>query len=75
MPIRRTEQTPELVPVGMARKAVYRIRGHWERSESFGVHKAYLNAWFAERLVNLYRRWPGLNPPRACGQLLLFGDD
>ena len=60
---------------GMARKAVYEIRGHWRRSASFGVHKAYPNAWFAGRVVNLYRRWNELNPPRASGQLLLFGDD
>ena len=63
------------VSVGMARKAVYEIRGHWKRSASFGVHKAYPNAWFANRLVNLYRRWNELNPPRASGQLLLFGED
>ncbi len=62
------------VSVGMARKAVYEIRGHWKRSASFGVHTAYPNAWFASRLVNLYRRWHELNPPRASGQLLLFGD-
>jgi len=51
------------VSVGMARKAVYEIRGHWKRSASFGVHTAYPNAWFASRLVNLYRRWHELNPP------------
>ncbi len=62
------------VPAGMARKAVYGIRGHWKRSASFGVHKAYPNAWFAERLVNLYLRWHAFNPPRASKQLLLFGD-
>jgi group II intron reverse transcriptase/maturase len=60
---------------GMACKAVYVIRGHWKRSASFGVHKAYPNAWFDDRLVNLYRRWNELNPPRASKQLLLFGDD
>lgn len=63
------------VSVGMAHKAVYKIRGHWKRSASFGVHKAYPNAWFAERLVSLYRRWNELNPPRASEQLRLFGDD
>jgi hypothetical protein len=60
---------------GMARKAVYGIRGHWTRSASFGVHKAYPNAWFSERLVSLTIRWNALNPPRASAQLLLFGDD
>ena len=58
--------------VGMARKAVYKIRGHWKRSASFGVHKAYPNAWFAERLVSLYGRWHELSQPRAPEQLLLF---
>lgn len=62
------------VPGGMARKAVYQIRGYWKRSASFGVHKAYPNAWFAERLVDLQRRWHELHPPRASKQLLLFGD-
>lgn len=63
------------VPGGMARKAVYEIRGHWKRSASFGVHKAYPNAWFAELLVNLSHRWQAFHPPRASKQLLLFGDD
>ncbi len=63
------------VPVGMARKAVYGIRGTWTRSASFGVHKAYSNAWFADRLVNLYARWKEFTSPRVCEQLLLFSDD
>jgi group II intron reverse transcriptase/maturase len=62
------------VSPGMARKAVYGIRGHWKRSASFAVHKAYPNAWFAQRLVNLCVRWTELTQPRALKQLLLFED-
>lgn len=63
------------ISVGMAKKAVYQIHSHWARSASFAVHKAYGNAWFAERLVSLTVRWTELNAPRASQQLMLFGDD
>jgi RNA-directed DNA polymerase len=63
------------VSVGLTRKAVYEIQGHWRRSASFGVHKAYSNDWFTKRLVNLNARWQELNPPRVCEQLLLFAVD
>jgi hypothetical protein len=57
----------------MAWKAVYRVRGHWKRSASFGIHKAYSNAWFAERLVSLRQRWEAFQQtPSAPKQLLLF---
>lgn len=62
------------VPAGAAHKAVYGIQGHWKRSSSYGVHRAYPNAWFADRLVNLYQRWKELTSPPASQQLLLFGD-
>lgn len=58
---------------GQAWKTAYGIRGHWKRSASFGMHKAYSNAWFAERLVSLRQRWEDLQPtPSAPKQLLLF---
>ena len=57
----------------LAGKAVYRIRSHWKRSASFGVHKAYPNAWFATCLVTLYERWHQFNS-QASKQLLLFED-
>ena len=57
---------------GMAWKSAYGIRGHWQRSASFGVHKAYSNAWFNERLVSLRDRWHAFHPPRATKQLTLF---
>jgi RNA-directed DNA polymerase len=47
---------------GMAWKSAYGIRGHWKRSASFGLHKAYSNAWFAERLVSLRVRWQDFHP-------------
>jgi len=57
---------------GMAWKSAYGIRGHWKRSSSFGIHKAYGNAWFAERLVSLRTRWHDFHPVGATKQLELF---
>ena len=57
---------------GMAWKSADGIRGHWKRSASFGIHKAYGNAWFAERLVSLRVRWQEFHPVRATKQLELF---
>lgn len=53
-------------------KSAYGIRGHWKRSSSFGIHKAYGNAWFAERLVNLRVRWQEFHSTGAQEQLMLF---
>ena len=57
---------------GLAWKSAYEIRGHWKRSSSFGIHKAYGNAWFAERLVSLRTRWHDFHPVGATKQLKLF---
>ena len=58
---------------GMAWKSAYGIRGHWKRSSSFGIHKVYSNAWFAERLVSLQHRWQDFHPSEATErQLMLF---
>lgn len=57
---------------GMAWKTAYEIRGIWQRSASFGIHKTYSNAWFAERLVSLRDRWREFHPSGAPTQLLLF---
>lgn len=51
------------VPGGMAAKAAFQRRGIWRRSASFGMHKAYPNAWFAERLVTLKDEWQQLHAP------------
>lgn len=54
-------------------KTAYRIRGNWKRSASYGVNKAYSNAWFSRRLVSLYARWQEFQPaPSAPKQLQLF---
>ena len=47
---------------GMAAKASFQRRGVWRRSVSFGMHKAYPNSWFAERLVSLKEEWHRLHP-------------
>ncbi len=56
----------------MAWETAYGIRGHWKRSSSYGIHKAYGNAWFADRLVNLRVRWRDFHPEGALKQLELF---
>jgi hypothetical protein len=40
----------------------------------FGMHKAYPNAWFAQRLVSLKETWQKLNRPKRVlvEQLTLF---
>lgn len=58
---------------GQAWKTAYHIRNVWRRSCSFGVHKAYSNAWFAQRLVSLLERWQDLHATSPVkGQLTLF---
>ena len=62
------------VPMGPASKAAFSRCGHWRRSAMFGIHKAYPNAWFAERLVSLKETWQKLSPPKRVSveQLTLF---
>ena len=59
---------------GMAVKAAFQRRGIWHRSASYGMHKAYPNAWFADRLMSLKDEWQRLHPPEQVSykQLLLF---
>jgi RNA-directed DNA polymerase len=47
-----------------AAKSAFRRVGTWRRSISNGMHRAYPNAWFAERLQTLVSHWHRLNPPR-----------
>jgi len=62
------------VSSGTAAKAAYGHRGIWARSNSFGLNKAYSNAWFAERLVSLSAEWQRrVARTTASGQLSLFG--
>jgi RNA-directed DNA polymerase len=57
-----------------AAKTAFQRRGVWHRSISYGMHKAYSNAWFAERLMSLKEEWQRLHPPQQVSykQLLLF---
>jgi group II intron reverse transcriptase/maturase len=64
---------------GVSHKAAhgtaYRRRGFWKRSLLPGMHLAYPNRWFAERLRLLHPEWERLQPKwPASGQLLLFTD-
>jgi group II intron reverse transcriptase/maturase len=62
------------VSSGGAAKAAFSHRGIWARSNSFGLTKAYSNAWFAERLVSLWAEWQRrVARTTASGQLSLFG--
>ncbi|TWU17460.1 group II intron reverse transcriptase/maturase [Bythopirellula polymerisocia] len=47
-----------------AAKTAFTRAGVWRRSVSYGIHQAYSNAWFAERLMPLTDRWHALNPSR-----------
>ena len=62
------------VPGGMAAKTAFQRRGVWHRSASFGMHNAYPNAWFADRLMSLKAEWQRLHPPEQVSdkQRLLF---
>lgn len=62
------------VPGHQAAKTAFQRRGIWRRSVSYGIHKAYPNAWFAVRLVSLVDRWRTLNPSERVSfkQQLLF---
>jgi len=55
-----------------AYKSAYVIRGHWDRSRSYGMHRAYSNAWFAERLVDLRSLWQDFDFRSAPKQPSLF---
>ena len=62
---------------GVSHKAAhgtaFRRRGYWKRSLLPGMHLAYPNSWFAERLVLLRPEWQRLQPKwPASGQLMLF---
>jgi RNA-directed DNA polymerase len=58
----------------MAAKTAFQRRGIWHRSASFGMHKAYPNAWFAARLMALKDEWQRLHPPGQVSyqQYMLF---
>jgi group II intron reverse transcriptase/maturase len=57
-----------------AAHTAYCQRGTWYKSITFGMHRAYRNAWFHQRLVSLWTTWTQLNPrpSRALVQRLLF---
>lgn len=64
------------VPAGMAHKTAFRRRGVWHQSATYGMHRAYGNDWFADRVVTLARLWEQdhPSPSRVSGrQLGLFG--
>jgi RNA-directed DNA polymerase len=62
------------ISAGMAAKTAFQRRGVWHRSASFGMHKTYPNAWFADRLMSLKEDWQRLHPPEQVSyqQRLLF---
>jgi group II intron reverse transcriptase/maturase len=48
---------------GSAAKTAFQRSGIWRRSISRGIHIAFPNVWFAERLVSLLAEWERLHPP------------
>lgn len=55
---------------GSAAKVAFGPHGPWARSNSYGMQRAYSNAWFAERLVSRSAEWPARRS--ASRQLCLF---
>jgi group II intron reverse transcriptase/maturase len=45
------------VPVGPAAKTAYGRRGVWFQSSTYGMHKAYGNDWFHQRVLTLLPKW------------------
>jgi len=65
------------VPVGSAAKTAFGRRGVWFQSSTYGMHKAYGNDWFYQRVLTLAQQWAldHPDPARVSGrQLGLFGD-
>jgi group II intron reverse transcriptase/maturase len=58
----------------LAAKTAFHRGGVWRRSISSGMHKAYPNAWFADRLLSLQAELQRLHPAEQVSykQLLLF---
>jgi len=58
---------------GTAWRVAYGPHAIWRKSNLPGMHVAYRNAWFHERMVSAWHRWEELQPPAsASGQLELF---
>lgn len=61
---------------GAAAKAAWSRRGPWYTSCRWGLHRAYPNAWFHERMTSLWHDWSRHQAPRGVsGQLNLFGPE
>jgi len=59
-----------------ARNTAFSRKKDWAKSDMRGMHRAYPNAWFAERLVSLWELWRRRHPippsqPAPGGQMLL----
>jgi len=64
------------VPVGPAAKTAFGRRGTWFQSSTYGMHKAYGNDWFYQRVLTLMQRWMLDHPDptwASSRQLDLFG--
>jgi group II intron reverse transcriptase/maturase len=64
------------VSAGSAARTAYRRRGVWFQSSTYGMHKAYGNAWFYDRVATLWRLWEQENHAPtwvSSRQLGLFG--
>ena len=60
-----------------AAKTAWSRQGRWAKGNMRGLHRAYPNAWFAERLVSVWDLWQKRHPQRSdqpvsAGQQLLL---
>ncbi|MFW6039225.1 MAG: group II intron reverse transcriptase/maturase [bacterium] len=64
------------VSAGSVAKTAFGRRGPWFQSFTYGMHKAYGNTWFHDRVFTLWRMWEREHSDRAwvsSRQLGLFG--
>jgi group II intron reverse transcriptase/maturase len=65
------------VSKGAAAMTAWSRQGKWAKGNMRGMHRAYPNAWFAERLVSVWEQWRKRHPerpnqPASDGQQYLF---
>jgi RNA-directed DNA polymerase len=58
------------VAVGSAAMTAWSRKGIWAKGNMRGLHRAYPNAWFAERLVSVWDLWQQRHPKQPAPSVL-----